>query len=109
MKSTLLHAAALAAGLYASASAAQQTCQNVLVPTYAAPSVASGWTAQLVANGLTQPRSILFDGTGALLVVESGRGITRIVFKDNGGTCLEVAASALIVNQTTVSCLSRVR
>jgi hypothetical protein len=94
--------AALAAGFYSSAVLAASGCPSVLVPTYNAPSVASGWQAQLVAAGLKKPRSIQFDSTGALLVVESGKGVSRYTFTDNGGTCLQVAKSSLVIDETAV-------
>ncbi len=63
----------------------------------------AGWTAQLVANKLQKPRSLQLDSSGALLVLESGKGVSRITFKDNGGTCLQVDNVQLVVNQTSVS------
>jgi glucose/arabinose dehydrogenase len=93
---------ALAAGLHAVAAAAQTQCSNILVPAYSPPVVASGWQAQLVAGGLTKPRSIAFDSTGALLVLESGKGISRHRFTDNGGTCLASNHSHMLVDLTTV-------
>ncbi|KAK4119050.1 soluble quino protein glucose dehydrogenase [Parathielavia appendiculata] len=94
---------ALAAGLYATAAVAQTQCSNILVPTYSPPVVASGWQAQLVAGGLTKPRSIAFDSTGALLVVESGQGISRHRFTDNGGTCLASNHSHMLVDLATLN------
>jgi len=94
---------ALAAGFYTAVVLAQTACSNILVPTYSAPVVASGWQAQLVAGGLTKPRSIAFDSTGALLVIESGKGISRHRFTDNGGTCLYSNHSHMLVEMTTVS------
>lgn len=93
---------ALAVGLYAAAAAAQ-ACPSILVPSYSPPVVASGWQAQLVAGGLTKPRSIAFDSTGALLVVESGKGISRHRFTDNGGTCLASDHAHMLVEMATVS------
>lgn len=95
-------AAAIAAGLSASAAVAQSSCSNILTSNYNTPTVAAGWQAQLVVGGLTKPRSIEFDGTGALLVVESGKGVTRHTFVDNGGTCLTVEKSDLLINEPTV-------
>ncbi|KAH8896680.1 soluble quino protein glucose dehydrogenase [Thozetella sp. PMI_491] len=79
------------------------SCSSILVPAYSPPSVASGWQAQLVATGLRKPRSIQFDGSGALLVVESGKGVTRNTFKDNGGTCLQLEQSTLLINRTELN------
>lgn len=106
MKSNVLSTAAVGAGLLAAGVAAQTACASVLVPSYSPPSVAPGWSAQLVVNGLKKPRSIQFDAGGGLLVVESGKGITRFTFKDNGGTCLAVDQAITVVADTTVgSCL----
>lgn len=77
-------------------------CPTILTPSYNAPIVAAGWTAQLVVTGLTTPRSILFDDAGALLVVESGKGIQRITFDDYGETCLVVKTSVPVVEETDV-------
>ncbi|KAK7731541.1 hypothetical protein SLS53_008781 [Cytospora paraplurivora] len=54
-------------------------CSTILEPEYSPPTVASGWTAQLVANGFTKPRSLAFDALGALLVLDSGVGIKRLL------------------------------
>ncbi len=102
MKTNVLRAA-FAVGLYAAGTDAQSACQSVLLPSYSPPSVAAGWTAQLVANKLQKPRSLQLDSSGALLVLESGKGVSRITFKDNGGTCLQVDNVQLVVNQTSVS------
>ncbi|KAK3693188.1 soluble quino protein glucose/sorbosone dehydrogenase [Podospora appendiculata] len=104
MKTNHVARTALALGLSASVAVAQGTaCATVLVPTYSPPSVAAGWQAQLVAGGLTKPRSIEFDSTGALLVVESGKGVTRQTFTDNKGTCLIASQSTLLINDTTLN------
>lgn len=58
---------------------------------------------QLVATGLTKPRSIEFDTNGNLLVVQQGVGVSNIAFKDNGGTCLEVDTTADVIKNTAVS------
>ncbi|KAK4034836.1 L-sorbosone dehydrogenase [Parachaetomium inaequale] len=94
---------AVAASLYAVIAASQTQCPSVLVPSYSAPVVTSGWQAQLVAGGLTKPRSMVFDSTGALLVVESGKGISRHSFTDHGGTCLVPDHAHMIVEMTTLN------
>jgi hypothetical protein len=77
-------------------------CPTILTPTYNAPVVAPGWTAQLVVTGLTSPRSIIFDDVGALLVVQSGKGIQHITFDDYGDTCLVVKTSVPLVEESDV-------
>jgi len=72
-------------------------------PSYPAPVVASGWQAQLVATGLSSPRSILFDTNGHLLVVQAGYGVVNLELADHGGTCVSVAHKTYVINSTDVS------
>ncbi|KAB5566468.1 hypothetical protein GE09DRAFT_1106924 [Coniochaeta sp. 2T2.1] len=67
------------------------------------PVVGSGYTAQLVVTGLSKPRGLIFDQSGALLVVESGVGITRIRFDDRGGTCLLKTESPTIYQDSSLN------
>ncbi|KAK4442894.1 soluble quino protein glucose/sorbosone dehydrogenase [Podospora aff. communis PSN243] len=101
MRTNRVARAALAAGL--SGLTVAQNCPRVLVPSYNFPNVNSGWQVQLVLGGLTKPRSIEFDSTGALLVVESGKGITRHRFSDDGGTCLTETDSTVLISQTSLN------
>lgn len=93
--------AALAVAAVASAVLAQE-CADVLSPSYTAPQVAPGWQAQLVATGYKKPRTIHVDSEGALLVLDAAVGVYRVTFQDNGGTCLKVMESKLLVNNTRV-------
>ncbi|KAK4211526.1 soluble quino protein glucose/sorbosone dehydrogenase [Rhypophila decipiens] len=96
--------AAFAAGLSASAVVAQgTTCPSILTPNYNTPTVAAGWQAQLVVGGLIKPRSLEFDDTGALMVVESGKGVTRHTFIDNGGTCLTLEKSDILIDEPSLN------
>lgn len=79
------------------------TCSTVLTASYPAPIVSNGWEAQLIAQGLTAPRSILFDSNGGLLVVQQDAGIVHLEFTDNGSTCLEVSKKTYLINSTAVS------
>lgn len=86
---------------------ALSSCSNTLTPTNAIrPSVASGYRAALVATGLTSPRSIQFDRSGNLLVVEQSKGITSLQLDDNGGICVSVKSQKAVIEATTVSLLS---
>lgn len=85
------------------AAAAASACPTILKPSYDDPVVGSGWTAQLIAQGLVAPRGIAFDKNGALLVVQQGSGIVHMTFTDNGGTCLIVNQTRAVVNNTDVS------
>lgn len=85
------------------ASYAQSSCSVTLAATYPAPSIAAGYEARLVANGLTAPRGIIFDNQGHLLVVEQSSGIVGLTLADDGGACLSVISKQTIINDTTVS------
>lgn len=85
-----------------STTSAAGACPTVLTPSYEAPVVGSGWTAQLIATGLTKPRSLTFDQNGALLVVQQGSGIVRITLTDDGGTCLAVNDISTVVENSDV-------
>ena len=74
--------------------------------SYPAPVAASGWSYRLVANGFTKPRGIAFDSAGALLVVDSGVGLARLTFHDEGGTCLSVANKTMLLESDEVGHLS---
>lgn len=79
-------------------------CTSTIAPRHAAPSLAAGWRAAVVANGLKSPRGILFDGNGALLVVEQSRGISRLAFNGDAGSCVRVNGDPdLVVDDPTVS------
>lgn len=96
--------AALAFLLVLAGSATADTCtQNRLHTTYPAPVAADGWSYRLIAHGLQRPRSILFDDSGALLVLESGKGVTRLTFDDSGGSCLGVKEHKTVVANAAVS------
>ena len=92
-----VRSAAVAAVLYGAATTQAQTCGTVLKPSYPAPVVAQGWSAQLIATGLTRPRGIQIDANGGLLVVEQNARIRRLTFKDNGGTCLTLDQNTVVV------------
>lgn len=106
---TMLHNSlsiwALVTALLGTTLAQTPACPTILTPSYSAPVVGSGWTAQIVANGLTKPRGLVFDANGALLVVQQGVGILRMTFVDNGGTCLVVNETKTLVEDDDVGSL----
>lgn len=103
MKSATFLSSAGAVVLQAVGVAAQgRGCPKVLTPSYPAPVVGTGWAAQLVADGLKNPRGILLDSAGHLLVVEQGTGIRRLSWEDHGGTCLEVSDASNVVENSDV-------
>ncbi|KAK5112820.1 hypothetical protein LTR85_011154 [Meristemomyces frigidus] len=99
-----LATASLFFGLAATqSSSGYASCSSTLSASHAAPSVAEGYVARLVANNLTSPRGIKFDGQGALLVVEKNSGITALTFNDAGQDCLTVATRRTVINDTTLN------
>lgn len=75
--------------LTAKAQTTASACQSSIAPQHAAPSVAPGFRVEVVANGLMDPRGILFDSEGGLLVVEQGHGISRLRLTGDG-PCVKV-------------------
>jgi glucose/arabinose dehydrogenase len=93
----------VAAGLGAfsvigTAQAQSTACEKSIAPQHAAPSVAPGFRVEVVANELRDPRSILFDQQGGLLVVEQGRGVSRLSLKGDGA-CVRVEGQVQSVVQ----------
>lgn len=82
---------------------AASSCSTLTPTKSVKPSVASGYQVALVATGLTKPRSIAFDTAGNLMVVESGAGITNLVLKDGGGTCVTVQDRKPVIKTSGVS------
>ena len=79
------------------------TCSTTLTPKNAAPSIASGWETRVVATGLTNPRGIIFDSSGHLLVVQQGKGIGSLSLTDNGGACVIAGQPSDVILDGTVS------
>ncbi|KAF2856375.1 soluble quino protein glucose dehydrogenase [Plenodomus tracheiphilus IPT5] len=67
-----------------------RACQSSIAPQHASPSVLAGFRVEVVANGLRDPRGILFDSEGGLLVVEQAHGISRLRLTGDG-PCVSVA------------------
>lgn len=85
-----------------SSTASASACASSLAPKNPAPSVASGWRADLVVDGLEGPRGLVFDSEGGLLVVEGGRGVSRIKF--GGEACARGEGDReLIIEDESVS------
>jgi glucose/arabinose dehydrogenase len=81
-----------------SASASSATaCASTIAPKNAAPSVAAGWRAEVVASGLSDPRGILFDAEGAMLVVEQGKGVSRVRLNEERGSCVRIEGEKEVV------------
>lgn len=82
---------------------AQSQCSPTLTASYPAPSLASGYKAQLIAQNLTNPRGIKFDDQDNLLVIQQGVGVSVHTIVDLGNDCLSVSASKLVVNNTDLN------
>ncbi|KAK3725047.1 hypothetical protein LTR37_000557 [Vermiconidia calcicola] len=86
----------LRVGVVSAQSSVASSCSSTL-SSAATPSVAPGYVARLVANGLTDPRGIKFDSEGALLVVESEKGITALTLEDAGGGCISESSRKTVI------------
>ena len=72
--------------------------QSCSTPNYPAPSLADGYVARLVTSDLRTPRGIKFDSNGALLVVESGHGITALNLEHSANGCISVSSKKSVVS-----------
>ncbi|KXJ96754.1 hypothetical protein Micbo1qcDRAFT_229576 [Microdochium bolleyi] len=102
MKATALTAAGLTA-YAASAVLAQGSCPITLKPAYPQPVVGTGYTTRLIASSLNRPRSLLFDASGKMLVLEGRSGIRRLGFTDHGSTCVEVTENNVVIADTSLT------
>jgi glucose/arabinose dehydrogenase len=83
------------------ANALAQSCPS-LTANYPAPSVALGYEAKLVAQGLKVPRGLIFDNNNNLLVLERGTGVTSFAI-DVTGSCVTLKDKKTLVGDNTVS------
>ncbi|CAG5156862.1 uncharacterized protein ALTATR162_LOCUS4655 [Alternaria atra] len=70
-------------------STAATACASPIAPQNGAPSVAPGFRVEVVANGLRNPRGIIFDREGGLLIVEQEHGVSRLRLTGDGA-CVRV-------------------
>lgn len=70
-------------------STAATACASPIAPQNGAPLVAPGFRVEVVANGLRDPRGIIFDREGGLLVVEQEHGVSRLRLTGDGA-CIRV-------------------
>ncbi|SMQ46525.1 unnamed protein product [Zymoseptoria tritici ST99CH_1A5] len=103
MQPALVKSLLITSFLWQSLVSAQQTCEGALTPSYVAPAVADGYTARLIADSLTEPRSIKFDSQGALLVVQQNVGISVHTLVDGENDCLSIGSSKWLVNNTLLN------
>ncbi|KAI4148485.1 MAG: hypothetical protein LQ340_005068 [Diploschistes diacapsis] len=90
--------------LLASLSLTIAQCPTSITPTNSIkPTVASDYAYQVVATGLTAPRSLQFDSAGNLLVLEQNKGLSSHVLKDNGGPCVSFSSSKYLIQDTNLT------
>ena len=83
---------------------AQSSCDNNdLQVSYPAPEAADGWSYRLVIEELTNPRGLLFDDEGGLVVVDEGVGLLHFSLEDEGGTCVSAGRKTTLVENEEVS------
>lgn len=93
--------ALLATLLFTSTSVAQNSCSGAFAETD--PAIAAkGFSAHVIARNLTNPRGIVFDSEGNLLVLEKFKGVTALKLKDEGG-CVGVESKVQVVSDGNVS------
>ena len=99
----LIAAGLSASSIVGSAKAQVTACESPIAPQNAAPSVAPGFHVEVVANGLRDPRGIMFDREGGLLVVEHGYGVSRLSLTGDGA-CVQVEGDVqMVVEDDSVS------
>jgi hypothetical protein len=86
--------------LIAGSTFAQNACKGAF-PQFEPTIVAKNINAYVIAQKLTNPRGILFDDQGNLLVVENRKGITGLKLKDDGN-CVRVESKVDIISDKTV-------
>lgn len=82
---------------------ASGSCPSALKPSYPAPSLAPGYTAQLIATNLTKPRGLIIDSEGHLLVVQQKAGITSLSILDVGDRCLKVSQKTDLIRNVNLT------
>ncbi|KAF5622874.1 L-sorbosone dehydrogenase [Fusarium sp. NRRL 52700] len=65
------------------------------------PVAAPGWEWSVLHNDFRQPRTILFDDMGGLLVLDSGGGILHLSLDDTdvGGRCVRVSKKSTLLKK----------
>ncbi|TDZ61059.1 L-sorbosone dehydrogenase [Colletotrichum trifolii] len=93
LKSKMTFVAAASVALLSTVAA---QCPN-LTPV-SQPALAPGYSSKLVMNGLSAPRSLLFDDLGNLLIAEQGgTGVQYVKLTDNGGVDVCAASQKLLI------------
>ena len=93
----------VAAATPAASTPASSSCASALQPSYPAPSLAPGYTAQLIAANLTKPRGLVFDSEGHLLVVQQQVGIVSLEIQDKGDRRLKVSQKSDVIQNISLT------
>ncbi|KAF5983271.1 L-sorbosone dehydrogenase [Fusarium bulbicola] len=91
--------------LIASFTSAQQCSYEQLKPRRSKPNAAAGWEYSVVDNSFRQPRTILFDTEGALLVLDSITGIIHLKLDDSdkGGRCVRLEKKTTLLKKSSLN------
>jgi glucose/arabinose dehydrogenase len=99
--STLAGVVALASILVSEATA--QSCSGV-TGRYQ-PKMGSGYRYSVLATGLRQPRHIVVDSAGNLLVAEGGtQGVRRLVLQDQGNIVCVQSNTQIVSGSVSQNC-----
>lgn len=83
--------------------AACQTTSATVSSARPTPSVAAGYAASLVADGLETPRGIIFDTEDNLLTVQRGVGVVALILSQGSGDgSVSVSDTRTVVADDTV-------
>lgn len=75
-----------------------QGCPNPLFTSYQTPSLAPGYGLQLLTQNITNPRHIIFDSAGNLLISGDPTGIIALVIEEFGSDgCVIIREQKLVV------------
>ncbi|KAF4495201.1 L-sorbosone dehydrogenase [Fusarium agapanthi] len=101
----LIAAIALISTFITSFASAQQCSYKQHKPRRSKPIAAAGWEYSVVHNSFRQPRTILFDTEGALLVLDSITGIVHLKLDDSdaGGRCVRLAKKTTLLKKISLN------
>ncbi|KAF4425093.1 L-sorbosone dehydrogenase [Fusarium acutatum] len=102
----IVAAIALILTFITSFTSAQQCSYKTHKPRRSGPVTAPGWEYSVVHNKFIQPRTILFDSEGALLVLDSVGGIQHVLLDDTdpaGGRCVRMAKKTTLLKKDSLN------
>ncbi|KAF5704458.1 L-sorbosone dehydrogenase [Fusarium mundagurra] len=102
----LIAAIALVSTFIISSASAQLCSYKTLKPRRSSPGTAPDWEYSVVHNKFIQPRTILFDTEGALLVMDGIGGIIHVQLDDSdpaGGRCVRMKKKKTLLKKDTLT------